>query len=94
MNKKENIPDIFILEREGSLYDGSIKNVGNSRYTLDIDPKNYKPGLIKHTDIFTWAIYMEGATRKISLNKKNKLIEKCSFSKGFTILSAILDSYK
>ena len=94
MVDKDIIPNNFILEREGLLYDAEITHKKHI-YFLDLNLKNTNDDkLIEHTDIFTWALFMNGAKRKIYFSEDNKYIKKCIFSKGIVSLSAILSSYK
>ena len=97
MQNENGIPNDFILEREGLLYNGKIIQGENRKYLLLDINSNINSSLnkvIKNTDIFTWGIYMKNAKRMIFLNKENHWIEKCFFSKGIITISAILDSYK
>ena len=87
------LPEYFIMEREGLVYNSSI-NLDEKKmmYTLDlkkIESDDYS--IIPHTDIFTWAVFMENAQRKIFINSKTKIIEKCVFSKGLIAISAHLN---
>ena len=95
MVDKNKVPDKFKLEREGLIYDAKIVQK-NGVYSLDLSLNDYdnKTKLIENTDIFTWAIYMNGSKRKIYFSNNNKYIRKCTFSKGFISLSAVLNSYK
>ena len=82
-----------IIEREGLIYNSSINlDEKMMMYILDlnkIEGENYP--VIPHTDIFTWAVFMEHAQRKIFINSKTKIIEKCIFSKGLITISAHLN---
>ncbi len=94
MIDKDRIPDNFILEREGLLYNAEINKKDNiyflSLYLNDVTSKK----LIENTDIFTWALFKDKAKRKIYFSKNHKYIQKCIFSKGLISMSAILQSYK
>ena len=87
------LPECFIMEREGLVYNSSI-NLDEEKmmYTLDFKKieGDYYP-VIPNTDIFTWAVFMENAQRKIFINSKTKIIEKCIFSKGLITISAHLN---
>ena len=87
------LPEYFIIEREGLIYNSSI-NLDEEKmmYILDlkkIEGDNY--AIIHDTDIFTWAVFMENAQRKIFINSKTKIIERCVFSKGLIAISAHLN---
>ena len=85
------LPKDFIIEREGLLYNSSIQfKEDKTMYILDLKEKGGYNPMIIHTDIFTWAVFMEGAQRKIIIDQKTKMIEKCIFSKGLTSISAEL----
>ena len=97
MQNENGIPNDFILEREGLLYNGKIIQRETSKHLLlDINSNGNSSlnKVIENTDIFTWCIYMKNAKRMIILNKEKHWIEKCYFSKGIITISAILDSYK
>ena len=88
---ESKIPNNCIIEREGRLYDALINfNKDKFMYTIDLKTKNYSNPMIEHTDIFTWALFMDGCKRKIFINPKSGLIEKCTFSKGLINISAHL----
>ena len=63
---KQNVPDDFILEREGALYNSSVNKIKDNIYELNIaESNNMSKGLIKNTDIFTWAVYLKNSKRKL-----------------------------
>lgn len=74
-----------ILEREGKFYSYSIFK-DNEKYELDISPLDDDTGLIKHTDIFTWAIFKGGVKRYIYIDD-NK-IQKCVVKSGILNFTA------
>lgn len=74
-----------ILEREGKFYSYSIFK-DNEKYELDIFPLDDDVGLIKHTDIFTWAIFKDGVKRYIYIDD-NK-IQKCVVKSGILNFTA------
>ena len=74
-----------ILEREGKFYSYSIFK-DNEKYVLDISPMDDNVGLIKHTDIFTWAIFKDGVKRYIYIDD-NK-IQKCVVKSGILNFTA------
>ena len=87
------LPENFIVEREGLIYNSSIYFDENKEmYNLDLEKiqDGYYP-IISHTDIFTWAVFMENAQRRIFINSETKVIEKCVFSKGLISISAHLN---
>ena len=87
----QNLPESFILEREGLLYDALAEyNEDKSMYKLYLKKNSISEPVIKNTDIFTWALFMENADRKIFIDPETKLIEKCVFSKGLISINAIL----
>ena len=94
MVDKSIVPNNFTLEREGLLYSAQL-NIKNNIYFLDLNLNNdNREKLIENTDIFTWALFMEGSKRKFFFSEDNQYIKKCNFSKGLISLSAILNSYK
>tara|TARA_Y100000996_G_scaffold345106_1_gene282961 strand:- start:361 stop:1035 length:675 start_codon:yes stop_codon:yes gene_type:complete len=87
----QTLPKNFILEREGILYDAIAEyNEDKFMYKLYLKKNSINQPVIKNTDIFTWALFMDNANRKIFINPKTKLIEKCIFSKGLISITAIL----
>ena len=88
------MPEKFILEREGELYDASINKNKNMEYILNFSKKNNHVSLIENTDIFTWAVFMKDAKRKIIVNEQLGGIEKCVFRKGIVLITATLDYIK
>ena len=74
-----------ILEREGKFYSYSIIN-DNDKYILDIFSLSDDVGLIKDTDIFTWAIFQDNVKRYIYIN--NNKIEKCVVKSGILNFTA------
>ena len=82
---------VTIVEREGKYYNFNSKiDKGKIDIFLDeIDEKNH--GLIKHTDIFTWGLFLDKTKKTIIYNHNKKYIEKCIFKKGLTTISANLE---
>ena len=84
----ESLNSVKIIEREGKYY--------NFSYLLDtnkviielneLDPGN--KGLIKHTDIFSWGLFLNDTKKTIIYNNEENYIEKCTFKKGITSISA------
>ena len=85
------LPENFIIEREGLIYNSSIYfDDSKGMYILNLKKENDSHPIINHTDIFTWAVFMENAQRRIFINSQTKEIEKCVFSKGLKSISAHL----
>ena len=78
----------FILEREAKLYTANIQNKIKNKFIINIKEKSSDIGVVKHTDIFSWAIFMEDGEKTIYLNDKGNRIEKCIFKKGWISLTA------
>ena len=90
-HNKENIliDKDFIIEREAKLYTGNIQNQIKNQFDISIkENDSSQKGVVEHTDIFSWAIFMEGGKKTIYLNEESDRIEKCIFNKGFISLSA------
>ena len=82
---------VAIIEREGKYYNFNSK-IDNDRIDIfldEIDENN--DGLIKHTDIFTWGLFLDKTKKTIIYNHDKKHIEKCIFKKGITTISANLE---
>ena len=78
----------FIIEREAKLYIANIQNQIKNKFIIYITEKNSDIGVVKHTDIFSWAIFMEDGEKTIYLNDMADRIEKCTFKKGWITLTA------
>ena len=52
----------------------------------EIDSSNQ--GIIEHTDIFSWGLFLNDTKKTIIYNKDEKYIEKCIFKKGIISISA------
>ena len=89
----KELPSTFVIEREGLIYNASVDFFKDkSMYLLNtqiLENSEYDP-IIKDTDIFTWALFMENTEKKIFINSDTRVIEKCIFSKGITKVSAHL----
>jgi len=81
MNSPEqiNFNDENLLEREGKFYSYSVAKNGG-KYELNILSIDDDEGLIKNTDIFTWAIFKENVKRYIYINDNR--IDKCIVKSG------------
>ena len=87
----QNLPENFIIEREGLLYNALMEYHENEfMYKLYLKKNSVNEPIIKNTDIFTWALFMDNADRKIFINPETKLIEKCIFSKGLISIIATI----
>ena len=87
MNNSEqiNFDDKNLLEREGKFYSYSVvKNEG--KYELNISSIDDDEGLIKNTDIFTWAIFKKNVKRYIYINDNR--IDKCVVKSGILNFTA------
>ena len=86
-NKILDIQNINI-EREGLLYTGTIipiKIFDNNQILYDLNlvkNKSNNNAIIKHTDIFTWALFKDQAKRKILVDYNQNNIVECIFSNG------------
>jgi hypothetical protein len=84
----------FIIEREGLNYEASLFKLQNEnnlqKYKLDLIASSSTDaiGILKHTDIFTWAVFKKNAHRVIWVNAPEQRIEKCNFNVGLFSLTA------
>ena len=88
----ENVPEKFFLEREGAVYNASLKLEDNNVYELYIDNNSLYEKLIEKTDIFSWALFLDNGKRKIFVDQEKNIIEKCIFSRGVIRVTATLDA--
>ena len=86
----ENVPKNFSLEREGSVYNASLK-LDNNMYKLYIENKRLDEKLIEKTDIFSWAVFLDNGKRKIFVDQEKSIIKKCIFSRGIIRVTADLN---
>ena len=82
---KINSDNNAILEREGKMYSYSIINK-DKEYILNLFAMDDDEGLIKYTDIFTWAIFKDDVKRHIYINDNR--IDKCVVKNGLLNFSA------
>ena len=85
---KRNLRSKFYLDREGQRYKASFKKGENlNELLLDlnllVDDLN---SVVEETDIFTWAVFREGAKRILRI--KNRKLVYCEFSLGFVTMKA------
>ena len=91
----EHIKSNVKIEREGLQYNCKIKKIKIKdllyEYTLNFEliEKDRVP-LFIHSDIFTWAIFKENATRKIIVDSNLKKIVRCSFKNGWNKVEAYI----
>ena len=86
-NKDKKINKIKNLEREGKYYNLEIFRE-NQVYRLFINEFNdSNKGLIEHTDIFLWALFLPNTSNSIKVSKSG-LIQKCTFRRGLLNVSA------
>ena len=92
-NLSEKLNKYNIIDREGKKYTYSINKQEDDAYILnliDLDPN--EKGLIEHTDIFNWALFLPKTTKKIYFNDAMKIISKCEFNKGILKITAELEN--
>jgi len=79
------------IEREGKYYNFSskIKRDKIDIFIHEIDENNH--GLIEHTDIFSWGLFLDKTKKTIIYNHDKKYIEKCIFKKGITTITASIE---
>ena len=83
--------EVTVIEREGKYYNFNSK-IDKDRIDIFIDEiDENNDGLIKHTDIFTWGLFLDKTKKTIIYNHDKKYIEKCIFKKGLTTISANLE---
>ena len=84
----ESLNSVKTIEREGKYYNFSYL-LDTNKITIELDeldPGN--KGLIKHTDVFLWGLFLNDTKKTIIYNNKENYIEKCVFKKGITSISA------
>ena len=87
-NNFNDINNPFTIDREGKKYKGKLKK-SKGYYELFLEEKDINDyGLIKNTDIFSWALFIPGTSKKIYYDKENKTIQSYEFKKGFLKFTA------
>tara|TARA_B110000263_G_scaffold247107_1_gene259305 strand:+ start:1837 stop:2466 length:630 start_codon:yes stop_codon:yes gene_type:complete len=89
-NEKEIISSIKQIEREGKYYAFSFLNENNSYELILNEINNQDKGLIEHTDIFLWGIFLPNTNNSVIVNDLG-YIEKCTFKRGLLTMSAKID---
>ena len=80
----------FLLEREGIHYKAQMKRE-KDYLVLDINNLFNDKRIVEFTDIFSWAVFKDGASRMIWIDQESKRISKCLFEVNGINLEAILD---
>ena len=84
----ESLNSIKIIEREGKYYNFSYL-LDTNKVIIELDElDSNNKGLIQHTDIFSWGLFLNDTKKTIIYNNKENYIEKCIFKKGITSISA------
>ena len=83
-NKNNEFLNELKIDREGKKYLCTIRNDKKDfLYSLNFKPVDVNDmGLIKHTDIFTWALFLNNTEKTIGVNPNNNTIDYCKFKKG------------
>ena len=89
------------IEREGSFYNGSIVpievlNNNTILYRLDLDERYDAQNIsvIEKTDIFTWALFKDRASREILVDYHNNNIISCMFKVNGLTMKAYNNKYR
>ena len=79
-NKIENFP---IIDREGKKYHYQLTQIVDNTYSINLTQlNNQEVGVIEHTDVFTWGLFLSETENIIILDDFLPLINKCIFKKG------------
>tara|TARA_B100001996_G_C18505028_1_gene532974 strand:- start:60 stop:488 length:429 start_codon:yes stop_codon:yes gene_type:complete len=90
-NNFNELEKINNIEREGKYYKYKFKEEKINTYKLtfnELNPNNN--GVIKHTDIFLWGLFLENSYNKIIMDTSKAYIKECYFKKGFMRITAHL----
>ena len=81
-NDRNHLEYTDIIEREGKRYKYKVQNIDNNKFELFLDEINTKEqGLLKYTDIFSWALFLPNTKKIICLDKNHRIIKSCKFKK-------------
>ena len=77
------INNFQILDREGKKYYYQLTPIANNTYSINLtELNNQEIGVIEHTDVFTWGLFLSETENIIILDDFLPLINKCIFKKG------------
>ena len=78
--KMKNFP---IIDREGKKYYYKLNSIDSNRYSIDLKQlSDQETGVVEHTDVFTWGLFLPNTENEIVLDNFLPLIDKCIFKKG------------
>lgn len=80
------VEKVYYLDREGQRFRASFDEINPNELFLNLENLNINSPIIKETDIFTWAVFREGAKRTLRI--KNGKLVYCQFSIGFINMKA------
>jgi len=79
----DKIKDFPIIDREGGKYYYQLNSIANNTYSIDLKQlSNQEIGVVEHTDVFTWGLFLPNTENIIVLDDFLPLINKCIFKKG------------
>ena len=79
----------IIIDREGKKYIGKIHLTDINTYDLDLTDININnDGAEKHTDIFSWALFLPKTNKTVKVDPEKKIISACLFNKRLIKFSA------
>ena len=90
-NNFNELNKINNIEREGKYYKYKFKEERLNTYKLtfnELNPNNN--GVIKHTDIFLWGLFLDKSYNRIVMEASKPYIKECNFKKGFIRITAKL----
>ena len=63
-----------------------------NKYKLNLlaNPLTDSIGVLEHTDLFTWAVFKDNATRLLRISKSTGKLIYCEFTSGLVTMKAYL----
>jgi len=88
-NNFNELQKINNIEREGKYYRYQFKKEKINTYRLLFDELNQNnEGIMKHTDIFLWGLFLDDSYNQIVMGANKPYIKECNFKKGFIRITA------
>ena len=82
-NYFDEISNFPIIDREGKKYTYTLNLINDYYYSINLNQLSAKEfGVIEHTDVFTWGLFLPNTENTILIDSYSSLINKCVFKKG------------
>ena len=90
-NNFNELKKVKKVEREGKYYKYEFKEEAINTFKLSFHELNVENmGVIKHTDIFLWGLFLDNSYNQVIMDTSKPYIKECNFKKGFIKITAHL----